>query len=472
MMILPALFLAMLGTAHGDTPFGLIISEQLRTSFTLVGAGARAVGMGSAFTAVADDATAASFNPAGLAQLVLPEASIVGDRIDFRDRYRDFFSFDQEPPLRLTDTRTHFHHNGLNFLSLTIPFRWLNRQWAIQGSTQEAVDFTYKSDRFFSETDSSGAPLFDLHQTSNQDGNIRTYSAAFAVEATQRMLLGITINHWTGNWNFSSLNAEAPSGNPEREEYFTLTQANSLSGWNVDLGILLRYRYFNVGAKYRTKFDADYAFSAGLETNIATSLSPTPHTVTRLTWPDSLSIGIAVKPSDRLLLAVDWDRTDWSRMNFTLPGNAGAINFFDLQPGAATSTGVSNNWHAGAEFLLFAGQGIIPVRGGWLREPQPSRDAVTGDRFVTHGYATGIGYKRNWFALDFAFQQKVSSAEISRFLEPDEIAQGKLKATSRGTLQRTQNRFFLSVIFQIPEDSFLRNLLHSIFVGPVEKSHS
>ena len=42
-----------------------------------VGSGARAIGMGSAFIAVADDATAASWNPAGLTQLRKPEVSFV-----------------------------------------------------------------------------------------------------------------------------------------------------------------------------------------------------------------------------------------------------------------------------------------------------------------------------------------------------------------------------------------------------------
>ncbi|MGA1863612.1 MAG: hypothetical protein ACMUHX_00970 [bacterium] len=40
-----------------------------------VGSGARAMGMGGAFIGVADDATAASWNPAGLLQLRQPEIS-------------------------------------------------------------------------------------------------------------------------------------------------------------------------------------------------------------------------------------------------------------------------------------------------------------------------------------------------------------------------------------------------------------
>ena len=41
------------------------------------GSGARAAGMGDAFVAVSDDGTAASWNPAGLAQLRQPEFSFV-----------------------------------------------------------------------------------------------------------------------------------------------------------------------------------------------------------------------------------------------------------------------------------------------------------------------------------------------------------------------------------------------------------
>ena len=51
---------------------------EISSSPNPVGSGARALGMGGAFIGVADDATAASWNPGGLIQLETPEASIVG----------------------------------------------------------------------------------------------------------------------------------------------------------------------------------------------------------------------------------------------------------------------------------------------------------------------------------------------------------------------------------------------------------
>ena len=68
-----------LGTGHFD-PAASQITQRLEipSSPNPVGSGARALGMGGAFIAVADDATAASWNPGGLIQLETPEVSIVG----------------------------------------------------------------------------------------------------------------------------------------------------------------------------------------------------------------------------------------------------------------------------------------------------------------------------------------------------------------------------------------------------------
>src|SRR5438105_9553671 len=82
----PMLWLAVLCLMWPSTliaqtlPFGISLPPSLNfaTSPSPVGSGARAVGKGTAFIGVADDATAASHNPGGLVQLERPEVSIVG----------------------------------------------------------------------------------------------------------------------------------------------------------------------------------------------------------------------------------------------------------------------------------------------------------------------------------------------------------------------------------------------------------
>src|SRR5262245_45103219 len=98
-----------------------------------IGSGARALGMGGAFLARADDATAASWNPAGLSYLRTPELRLVGVRNDL-----DANHFDLRETLTPAD-RT----NGPapDFLSLAFPFEVGSVAGAVQGSFQRAFSF-------------------------------------------------------------------------------------------------------------------------------------------------------------------------------------------------------------------------------------------------------------------------------------------------------------------------------------------
>lgn len=84
---------------------------EIPSSFNPVGSGARAMGMGGAFIGVADDATAASWNPGGLFQLELPEVSIVGKVLDRREDNR--FEYNPE-----ASTDQGISENSINYLSI------------------------------------------------------------------------------------------------------------------------------------------------------------------------------------------------------------------------------------------------------------------------------------------------------------------------------------------------------------------
>ena len=61
-------------------------------AYLKMGVGARALGMGSAFTAVANDSTAAFWNPAGLAKLKRSEGSFMHANLTL-DREYNFFNY-------------------------------------------------------------------------------------------------------------------------------------------------------------------------------------------------------------------------------------------------------------------------------------------------------------------------------------------------------------------------------------------
>jgi len=88
---------------------------EIPSSFNPVGSGARALGMGGAFIAVADDATAASWNPGGLIQLETPEISVVGG---FFNRSEDN-SFAHNPE---ASGEQSISEEDINYLSAAYPF--------------------------------------------------------------------------------------------------------------------------------------------------------------------------------------------------------------------------------------------------------------------------------------------------------------------------------------------------------------
>ena len=106
------------------------------------GSGARALGVAGAFTAVADDATAASWNPAGLIELERPEASfMLRETRVVQEHHIDSESF--------SVGEDKFDDRNLNYLSAVYPLRLADRNFVFSLNYQEAYDFnqTFTADQ-------------------------------------------------------------------------------------------------------------------------------------------------------------------------------------------------------------------------------------------------------------------------------------------------------------------------------------
>lgn len=195
------------------------------------GSGARALGLAGAFTAVADDATAASWNPGGLTQLERPEASMVARYSHESDRHR---SHSQSFLVGEDD----FGDPGLNYFSLVWPFRFMRRNWVFSANYQEAYDFNQQftanlsgtttrtvnqtasgtfsetstqdyddgrvditvRSRITTDTTSSLTQLLRTEMVSDlsfeQDGIISAISPSLAVQLTPKLSVGTTVNFY------------------------------------------------------------------------------------------------------------------------------------------------------------------------------------------------------------------------------------------------------------------------------------
>jgi len=197
-----------------------------------VGSGARALGQAGAFTAVADDATAASWNPAGLVQLEQPEVSAV-----YRFSARKDIHESGASELEVGQNR--YSSSELNYLSAVYPFLLNDRNAVASLNYQEAYDFTYAFSARFSgsgrqNTSTNISQTFLENTTTNlvdpfkritaineittiadsridqvlessllsgidfrQSGTIDAISPSFAFDASPRLSFGVAINIYT-----------------------------------------------------------------------------------------------------------------------------------------------------------------------------------------------------------------------------------------------------------------------------------
>ncbi|MDR3683379.1 MAG: hypothetical protein P4L11_06600 [Geothrix sp.] len=447
---------------RAQTPIGTLISEQSRTNFSFLGAGARAMGLGGAFIAVADDATAASFNPAGLAQLLQPEVSFVTRGTQRNVSYEDFAITAKTHTLAVSDAVTSSTRFDPLFASVTAPLRVAGRNLVLQLSIQRAFAQNEDSDRTLDESpliSGSGVPTH-LVQGINQSGQIDLYSFAAAYEVSQRILLGVTYNQWRGRWSLDSSSLQN-AGTTTTSVAFR--QFNALDGGNFNFGLIWRWPTWSLGLVHQTGFHADYTFSTALTTSLPGSNATPVAATTGLHWPSTTGLGLAYRPSDQWLITSDLTDTLWSTTRYmsaspTLNGQS----FFDFDKGGRTPDATAV--HLGVEYLwLTARDWIIPLRAGLSREPQPVLDRYTGEQRVMKWAAMGTGFKRGALGLDVAYRYGWSRRQASQFLAIDQILSHTPPA-SIGTERIREQRVDVSTIYRFDRQPVERALRH-LFVG-------
>lgn len=446
-----------------QSPIGNLISGQSRTGFTVGGAGARAMGMGGAFIGVADDATAATFNPAGLAQLLKPEFSFVGQGLQRRVSYQEFQTSAKGKELAVGDSLIGHTHFDPMLLSAMVPVRLAGRNLAIQISAQRAFTLGEGDSRSVLTTPlaSGSTTATNLNQSIAQSGQIDVYSLAVAYECSQRILLGVTFNQWHGQWSLDTSSLQTSSAGSSSLRF---RQGNGFGGQNYNLGLLWRWPTWSLGLVHGTAFRADYSFNTQVDNTLQlTTPATSSYPGVGLHWPDFSGLGLAYRPAEQWLITGDIQYTPWSQARFmSADRNLNGLNFFDL-----TKKGYGQDAtvvRLGAERVWVGSTGVlIPLRLGAFREPQPLVDPVTGDQRILYGLTAGSGWKKGHNSLDLAYRYGWARRRASQFLAVDEILAGS-KTTSVGVERTVEQRLELTFIRQF-ERQPVDQLLHHLFVG-------
>lgn len=419
------------------------------------------MGLGGAFIAVADDATAVSFNPAGLAQLLKPEASLVGRGLSKRLSFQDFETTSKGRQLAVSDSLATETRFDPLFISGTIPLRVKGRSLVLQLSVHRQFALAESSDRDLTETDVAGGTPGFVRQRIDQTGQIDVYSFAMAYEASERILFGFSYNQWRGRWE---LNSESSKQQGTVNTFANYRQVNSLDGANFNLGLIWRWPTWSLGLVRRTPFHADYSFGTALDTNATgVTFKTSPYAKYGLHWPASTGLGYAWRPKEHWLFTADLQHTLWSDARYmTSMASLNNLSFFDLD--RANRTPNVTSVHAGAEYLLMTkGGAVVPLRFGLSREPQPVVDRTTGDQRVVFNVAVGTGIKRGNTSLDVAYRYGWDHRNTTQFLDVDQLVKAST-ARSSGLERLELHRLDISFIYQFERQPVERWLRH-MFVG-------
>lgn len=199
---------------------GLLVCPLIQAQTTIEPAvtnpGARSLGLGGAFVAVADDATAAWANPSGLVQLLRPEISLEG-RSWSEDRAGEASN-----------------QSGVGFLSFVLPLKPVSL--AIYGQTLTSLDFADDSWRY----DSGFSPLTTLI--------IANAGISAGVSVSEKLSIGFGIVGFAGI--STAVDIEAYSN----EDISTDTGVLAGGMWNLS-------QAWAIGVSYRS--GADFRFDDG-----------------------------------------------------------------------------------------------------------------------------------------------------------------------------------------------------------------
>jgi hypothetical protein len=404
-------------TPSPDLPDLSDITDFEGRSSVALGSGARALGMGGAFLARADDATAASWNPAGLSYLRSPEVTLVWGR--------NTQSIDSPA---LGTERDEYAGYSPDLAAAAWPVEIGSALGAVQLSFQRV--FSFSGDREREQLIANQERDF----FTTGEGGFDVLALGSGLQVTRQLRLGATINRWTNGWHQQRQRRLNPGA-----RRLTYDFDYELDGWNANFGVIYTpWPQLNVGAVYKTPFTGKVTLAqtrvdqVGLEaetTNAATSDD------VRLDVPGAFGLGASWRPISTLTVSADWTRTFWSEGRIK--------NFFRLdrtpvagddQPPPVVYEELpyptlidrdqqdTTQVRLGVEYVVIRGPVRWPLRAGWFTDWQYFRQADgTTPRYT--GFTLGTGIILGSAMLDVAWLRE-SGDYLERAAAPYQVSTG------------------------------------------------
>ncbi len=365
--------------------YSFTVSMPLR-DYDFLGSGARARGLGGAFLAVSDDASAGSWNPAGLVQLDKIQTSFSLLTSSFNNQYENSFS-------SYTFEKT---KSTINYASFVLPFKLSNRGFVASAIFNQAASLR---DNYTIPADSSG------HFYRNElDGRLNYAAITAAGKLFSGISLGTSVNIYAGTFINSKYQDFAKYGTPPDDTLITAHPFNrgSYSGANLSFGLMYQRQKMRLAAIVKTPFtlketdDVQWLF----DFTVRGVTNPPPigpqngsflyKTIRKWKIPASWGLGASYSVSDNLLVALDLETRYQGKLKFLYQVNVldpvspyQEISIKDLSLTKMTKIGNhTTQFRLGGEYVVSSfKQGKLSLRGGYRNQPKilvPSTE-VRGD---------------------------------------------------------------------------------------------
>jgi len=334
----------------------------------------RASGMASAFTAVADDASAAWHNPAGVAFTTGNQLMLGGDVLITSNEFSTNTSNPSHPGVADAGSKAfiipHAYYTFNNGSSLGASLS-INAPFGLETDWPETGPFAAKST--FSRLNMVMINPSVVFQVSDR------FSIAVGVDyaSVYQVDLNSTLQDLSGDGD----------------------------GWGGNASIFYKGDSVNFGVTYRSRIKADLNGSATAKSTLKTLGGTTSTAHTSVTLPDQVNVGIALFPNEQWTLSLDVDWVNWKTydavdITYDSATYLTAVRSLQTAVGASVtgSTHIPHNWKATVAFRLgteWKYNSQMRARFGYIYDPTPIRDVdfsptVPGnDRHIIsigHGY--------------------------------------------------------------------------------------
>jgi long-chain fatty acid transport protein len=361
--------------AVATSAFAITDEEIFRSfAFSFLNPGARSSAMGGAFIALADDATAAEANPAGLTILTKPEVSFEYRHTEVNENELNSGSSVNEQGINLLvlTTNTVDTQDQPSYVSVVFPAG----SWTFGFSRQETVKVDANvSENILTSINFGGTDvpaLITADGSVNQD--IVNWNFAAGVKLSESFSIGGTVRYATLDWNTDVTNTFDIALPPPIGEIVAVGSHTAIndddSGWGFNIGALWKSPHASFGLVYKRnpKFEVTEV-EDGL-------LIPTPDNTRSfanvLKVPDNFGGGVAIKPNDNLTITGDivYIKFDDLLEDFQAGHSVFTLGYTNENLRYKVDNGI--DYKLGTEFVVFVRNVPVALRAGYQRKASNS----------------------------------------------------------------------------------------------------